>query len=70
MHIDAVKKGDRAVLVDDLLATGGTMGCVYDMTKELGAVVEKAIFLVELKELPGRKYLTDKGIEVTAVVEM
>ena len=70
MHIDAVNKGDRAVLVDDLLATGGTMGCVYDMTKELGAVVEKAIFLVELKELPGRKYLTDKGIEVTAVVEM
>ena len=70
MHIDAVKPGDKTVLVDDLLATGGTMGCVADMVRELGAEVEKAIFLVELKELPGRKYLTDKNILVTSVVEI
>ena len=70
MHIDAVKKGDKAVLVDDLLATGGTMGCVVDMTRELGATVEKAIFLVELKELPGRKHLEDKDVKVVSIVEI
>ncbi len=70
MHIDAVKAGDKAVLVDDLLATGGTMGCVADMTRDLGATVEKAVFLVELKELPGRKHLTDKGVIVTSVIEI
>ena len=70
MHIDAVNKGDKAVLVDDLLATGGTMGCVADMVRELGGTIEKAIFLVELSELPGRKKLEEKDLNVVSVVEM
>ena len=70
MHIDSVNKGDKAVLVDDLLATGGTMGCVADMVRELGGTIEKAIFLVELSELPGRKKLEEKDLNVVSVVEM
>ena len=70
IHIDAVKEGDKAVLVDDLLATGGTMGCVTDMVRELGGTVEKALFLVELNVLPGRKLLEEKNVLVESVVEI
>lgn len=70
MHTDAINKGDKAVLVDDLIATGGTMGCVADMVRDMGGTVEKAVFLVELEELPGRKCIEDKGIEVVSVVKI
>ncbi len=70
MHVDAVKKGDKALIVDDLIATGGTVGCIADMIEKLGAEVSGALFLVELKELDGRKKLEDKGIKVTSVVEI
>ncbi|MBQ2942253.1 MAG: adenine phosphoribosyltransferase [Clostridia bacterium] len=70
MHVDAINKGDKVVLVDDLIATGGTMGCVADMVKEMGGTVDKAVFLVELEELPGRKIIEDKGIEVISVVKI
>ena len=70
IHIDAINKGDKAVLVDDLLATGGTMGCVTDMVRELGGTVAKALFLVELNGLPGRKLLEEKNVLVESVVEI
>lgn len=70
MHVDALKKGDRVAIVDDLIATGGTVECIADMVKELGAQVGEAVFLVELGFLPGRKRLEDKGIKVTSVVKL
>ncbi len=68
MHIDALEEGDKVAIVDDLIATGGTAGCIADMASELGAKVLEAVFLVELKELPGRKALEDKGLKVTSIV--
>ena len=70
MHIDAINEGDKVVLIDDLLATGGTMGCVCDMVKELGGNVMGSVFLVELEELPGRKVLEEKSINVTSIVKI
>ena len=70
MHVDAINKGDKVVLIDDLLATGGTAACVADMVRELGGDLESAIFLVELLELPGEKALSEKGITVKSVVKI
>lgn len=70
MHTDAVKAGDKVAILDDLIATGGTVLCIADMVKKLGAEVGEAVFLVELKELGGRKKLEDKGIKTSSVVEI
>lgn len=70
MHVDAVGAGDRVAIVDDLIATGGTVECIADMVKELGAEVGEAVFLVELKALKGRERLEEQGIKVSSVVEI
>lgn len=57
IHIDALKKGDRVVLVDDLLATGGTMAAICRMMERLGAEIEEILFLIELVPLKGRERL-------------
>ena len=57
MHTDALKKGDRVLIVDDLLATGGTAYATAGLVKKLGATVEEIDFLIELSFLPGRKKL-------------
>lgn len=53
MHIDAVKAGDRVVIVDDVLATGGTAGAAGRLVEQLGAKVAECDFLIELKFLSG-----------------
>jgi adenine phosphoribosyltransferase len=55
MHIDAVSREDRVLLVDDLLATGGTMGACIGMVEKAGAVVVGTAFLIELDFLKGRQ---------------
>jgi len=57
MHRDAVKPGDSLVIVDDLLATGGTVGAVVRLVERLGGQVTEAAFVVELPPLGGRKRL-------------
>lgn len=57
MHIDALNKGDRVVIVDDLLATGGTAYATAGLVEKLGAKVVEIDFLIELAFLPGRKKL-------------
>ncbi|MFN4244767.1 MAG: adenine phosphoribosyltransferase [Brevinematia bacterium] len=57
MHEDAISKGDRVLVVDDLLATGGTAKAMMDMVSQLGGNVVGAAFLVELSALNGRKNL-------------
>ena len=53
IHTDAIKQGDRVVILDDLLATGGTVGATVDLCRGLGASVEGAMFLIELEGLGG-----------------
>lgn len=66
MHKDAIKPGDRVVLVDDLIATGGTVEASIKMIEGLGGIVVKAVFLMELAGLKGREKLS--GYDVESVI--
>lgn len=57
MHTDAIKKGERILIADDLLATGGTMGAVVDMVDSMGGEIVECCFMAELEFLDGRKKL-------------
>ena len=57
MHKDSVKPGQKVVLIDDLIATGGTIEAAAKLVEELGGEVVKIIFLMELEGLEGRKKL-------------
>ncbi len=70
MHIDAVKAGDKVAIVDDLIATGGTVSCIADMVKRCGAKVVTTAFLIELTDLPGRAVLEKQGLKVETIIEM
>jgi adenine phosphoribosyltransferase len=59
MHIDALKKGDNVIIVDDLLATGGTAMAAATLVKQLGANIVEIDFLIELSFLKGRERLKD-----------
>lgn len=59
MHKDAVKPGDRILIADDLLATGGTISTSIQLVQKLGGVVVGAAFLIELTYLSGREKLQD-----------
>lgn len=67
MHSDAIKPGQRAVIIDDLIATGGTVRAAAKLVERLGGTVAKAIFLIELPALGGRENL--KEYEVESVVQ-
>ena len=62
IHKDAVNPGQRVVVVDDLLATGGTISATLDLVKALGAEVVGVAFLIELTDLGGRKALSDYDV--------
>ncbi len=57
LHVDALKKGDRVLLIDDLLATGGTMNAMVKLVERAGAEIVELAFVVELPPLNGRKRL-------------
>ena len=63
MHKDAVKKGEKVVLLDDLIATGGTMKAAAELVEELGGEVVKMLFLIELSDLNGREVIKDYDVE-------
>ncbi len=67
IHKDALQKGQKVVIVDDLLATGGTAKAIVDMVEEMGVEVVALDFLIELKGLKGREVL--KGYRVESVVQ-
>ena len=62
MHADAIKSGSRVLMVDDLLATGGTAKATCRLIERSGAKVEAVLFLVELKFLNGRDLLKDYDV--------
>lgn len=62
MHADAIKKDEKILIVDDLLATGGTVNAVCNMVNRLGAKVHELAFLVELDFLKGREVLKEHSV--------
>ena len=68
MHVDAVAAGDRVVLVDDLIATGGTAEAAVKLLRHAGAQVEAACFVVDLPDLGGRARLESMGVTVSTLV--
>lgn len=63
MHKDAIQPGQKVVIVDDLMATGGTAKAIVEMVEEMGAEVAAMLFLIELDFLEGRKVLPGYRIE-------
>ena len=63
MHVDALNPGDRVLLIDDLIATGGTIEAAVKLIEELGGEVVKVVFLMELAGLKGRERLKDYDVE-------
>ena len=59
MHEDAIKAGQKVVVVDDLLATGGTIISTIELVEKLGGKVAAVVFLIELEDLKGREQLSD-----------
>lgn len=69
MHVDAVKSGQRVLLVDDLLATGGTALGAARLIEKSGGIVSQMAFIVDLPDLGGGKKLTEAGFEWHALVD-
>lgn len=63
IHRDAIKPGQKVVLVDDLIATGGTIEAAAKLVEELGGQVVKMVFLIELVDLKGREKLSEYNVE-------
>ena len=68
IHADACCSGDRVVLIDDVLATGGTAAAACELIEQLGAAVTGVLFVVELSELDGRARLRDRPLQSLARV--
>lgn len=66
MHKDSIKPGQKVVIIDDLIATGGTIEAIIDLVKELGGEVVKICFVMELAGLKGRERLA--GYDISSVV--
>ncbi len=69
IHTDALAKGERVLLVDDLLATGGTALAAASLVEKLGAVVAEAAFIVNLPDIGGEKRLKEKSYSVYCQTE-
>lgn len=68
MHADAVKPGDRVLIIDDLLATGGTAVAACNLIKKVGAEVVAAAFIIELDPLKGREKIESTGVKVVSML--
>ncbi|TCV90565.1 adenine phosphoribosyltransferase [Sulfurirhabdus autotrophica] len=69
MHIDAISKGDRILLVDDLIATGGTAGAACKLIESIGGKIVECCFVIDLPDLGGRSRLEKQGHKVFALCE-
>ena len=69
IHEDALKKGDKVLIIDDLLATGGTALASAALVEKLGAKVVEMAFIVDLPEVGGRKNIENKGYKMFHILE-
>lgn len=69
MHVDAVEKGERVVVIDDLIATGGTAEAAIKLLQQQGAEVVAASFVIDLPDLGGKEKLVALGAKVFTLVE-
>ena len=67
MHADSIKKGDKVLIIDDLLATGGTVDAAIKLVEKMGGEVVGCAFLIELVDLKGRDLL--KGYNIYSVMK-
>ncbi len=69
IHVDAIQKGDRVLLVDDLIATGGTAEAAVGLIEDMGGKVLECAFVIDLPDIGGRARLEKKGQKVFALCE-
>ena len=69
MHKDAVKPGEKVILVDDLIATGGTAEGAVKLLRQMGADIVASCFVIDLPDLGGRKKLEALGVTVRTLIE-
>ena len=69
IHEDAIEKGDNVLIVDDLIATGGTISATIKLIEKLGGKVKECCFVIGLLELNGIKKLNDNGYDVFTLVD-
>ena len=68
MHKDAVSAGEKVILVDDLIATGGTAEGAVKLLRQMGADIIAACFVIDLPDLGGRKKLEALGVPVRTLI--
>lgn len=69
IHKDAISKGDKVLLVDDLIATGGTAAAACNLIKKLGGDIVECSFIIDLPDLGGRKKLESSGYKVFNLID-
>ncbi len=69
VHEDAIQKGMKVVLIDDVLATGGTMNAAIDLVERLGGSIINIDFLLELTALNGRRRIEERGYPVFSLIK-
>ncbi len=69
IHADVLEAGDRVLLIDDLIATGGTALAAVNLLRRTGATVEHAGFVIDLFDLPGAGRLRAVGVKVVSLIE-
>ena len=69
IHVDAIQKGDRVLLVDDLIATGGTAEAAAGLIQEMGGEVVECCFVIDLPDIGGRSRLENQGLKVFSLCE-
>ena len=69
VHKDSINSGEKVLVIDDLIATGGTAEAAAKLIKISGGIVAGFIFVINLFDLPGNKRLQDKGFETECLVE-
>ena len=68
MHVDAIAPGEKIILVDDLIATGGTAEAAVKLIRSMGAEILAACFMIDLPELGGARRLADMGVAVRTLM--
>lgn len=69
LHADAIKPGERVLLVDDLIATGGTALAAIDLIHRVGGEIVSSAFVIDLPDLKGADLLREKGVKVHTLIE-